>query len=45
MQPHVGDSGHQIAPAVSLHTSQANAVVSDAVENVCPQGDHRGQEG
>lgn len=44
MQPHLGYSGHQIAPAVWPDTSHANDFVIDAVENFGPPGDHRGQE-
>ena len=43
-ESHVGYSGKQIAHAVSLDTNHANAFVTDAVENFCPQCDHRAQE-
>jgi hypothetical protein len=39
-----GDSGHQIAPAVSLDTTQANDFVTAGVENCWSRFDHWGGE-
>ena len=36
-ETHVGYSKNQIAQAVSLDTTHANAVVIDAVEKFCPR--------
>ena len=41
----LGTATDQIAHAVSLDTTHANAVVIDAVAKFCPQSDQRGQEG
>ena len=43
-ETHFGSSKNQIAHAVSLDTTHANAFVIDAVENLCPPCRHREQE-
>ena len=43
-EPHVGYSKDQIAQAVSLDTTHANAVVIDAVAKFCPPVRPRGGE-
>ena len=44
-ETHLWSSTNQIAHAVSLDTTHANAVVIDAAAKFCPQSDQRGQEG
>ena len=44
-ETHFGPHKNQIAHAVSLDTTHANAIVIDAVAKFCRQSDQRGQEG